>query len=221
MKDHTKHRAKILGTGVAGLGILFVIVGLLASKDWAEPTSTWAAIASIATVTAAVVAIWTLIALKQDSADRTRPVIVAELRAAVLTQNAELIVRNAGQSVARNVKVDFDPPLPNEGDESTAGVLTPFLQRRYSRTIPTFAPGMVMDNYYQDSDGSEEPVPDDFTVTIRYSDTRGRSFIDSYELTLGTLRDQTGSYPGNTDDKGMQRRLVKALEAIARGVGRH
>lgn len=220
MADQRGNVVKVAGAAVVGLGALLSVVGGLASSRWADPTTTWTALASIATVTAAVVAIWTLIALKQDSADRTRPVIVAELKAAVLTKNAELHISNMGQSVARSVRVEFDPPLPTPQGENP-GVLTPFLQRRYSRVIPTFAPGMLMDNYYQDAEDKEEPVPDDFTVTIRYSDTRGREYIDSYDLTMNTLRDQTRSYPSNTDERGMQRRFMRALESIARGVGQH
>lgn len=220
MRDRTGNVVAVTGAGVIGLGGLLSIVGLLAASRWADPTTTWTALASIATVAAAVVAIWTLIALKQDSADRTRPVIVAELKAAVLTTDAELHISNMGQSVARNVRVEFDPPLPTPADEN-AGVLTPFLQRRYSRTIPTFAPGMVMDNYYQDAEENKEPVPDDFTVTVGYSDTHGREYFDSYDLTINTLRDQTRSYPSNTDERGMQRRFIRALESIARGVGQH
>ncbi|MCF6386543.1 hypothetical protein L2K20_06130 [Mycobacterium sp. MBM] len=196
------------------------VVGLLDSRGLADPVTSWAAFGAIATVATAVVAIWTLIALKQDSADRTRPVIVAELRHAVLSRYSEFLVRNVGQSVARNVRVEFDPPLPGP-DSAVPGVLTPFLQRRYSRVIPTFAPGMVMDNYYQDAEDPSEPLPEDFAVRISYSDGHGREFVDTYELTLGTLNDQTAGYPSNDDERGMQRRVAKALEAIARGVGRH
>ncbi|BBZ09678.1 hypothetical protein MDOR_38470 [Mycolicibacterium doricum] len=78
-----------------------------------------------------------------------------------------------------------------------------------------------MKSDYQDAEDRDEPVPDDFSITFRYSDMRGRRYEDTYELSLSTLLDQTGSYPANTDDNGMRRRLVKALEAIARGVGRH
>lgn len=208
----------------AGAGALVGVsgaVGVLATTHLAEPTTTWTALGAIATATAAVVAIWTLIALKQDSADRTRPVIVAELRAAVLTRNCELIIRNAGQSVARDVSVEFDPPLPVLEGKEAMDKVTPYLQRRYSRTIPSFAPGQVMDNIYQEAADSTEPVPDNFTVTIRYKDMHSRNFTDSYVLSVDTLRDQTGAYPSNTDDKGIQRRLVNAIEAIARGVGRH
>lgn len=77
---------KVVAGSVGGLGVLFSLVGLLASNRWADPTTTWAAMASIATVAAAVVAIWTLIALKEDSAERTRPVMVAQLMDITLSE---------------------------------------------------------------------------------------------------------------------------------------
>jgi hypothetical protein len=214
----------IASLGFSGLAGALAVVGLFDGQGWADPTTIWTALGSLATVAAAVVAIWTLVALKQDSADRTRPVVIAELNYAVLSDHAELLVRNVGPSVARNVRVDFVPPLPDPedgGSEAEVGVLTPFLQRRYSRVIPTLAPGMRLSNFYQDAEGSEEPVPDDFTVTISYSDDRGRKYVDSFELSMFTLRDQTVSRPSNSDPAGIQRRWVSALEAIARGVGRY
>ncbi|WP_100482266.1 COG1361 family protein [Mycobacteroides abscessus] len=218
-------RWKVASASVVGLGALLCIVGLLSAKGWADATTTWTAFGALATVAAAIVAIWTLVALKQDSADRTRPVILAELKPAVLTRNSELLISNVGQSVAHNVRVEFDPPLPDPadgGDEERVGVLTPFLQRRYSRTIPTWAPGMTLDNFYQGAGkNADEPVPDDFTVIAHYENAHGRRYEDRYTLSMGTIRDQSGSYPSNKDDAGMQRRWVQALEAIARGVGRH
>ncbi|MBN7388546.1 Uncharacterised protein [Mycobacteroides abscessus subsp. abscessus] len=199
---------------VVVLGAVLGLVGILGASHLASPSTTWTALAALATVAAAVVAIGTLVALRQDSADRTRPVMVAELKSAVLTKNAELLVRNTGQSVARDVVVEFDPPLPEGGD------LTPFIRRRYSKPIPTFAPGMVMDNYYQGHDDSE-PVPDECTITFCYRDSHGRRYTDSYPLTMATVRDQTGAYPSSKYEGAMEKRLTEAVEALARNFGRH
>ncbi|WP_078321960.1 hypothetical protein [Mycobacteroides chelonae] len=198
---------------VVALGAVLGIVGILGASHLASPSTTWTALAALATVAAAVVAIGTLIALRQDSTDRTRPVMVAELKPAALTQNSELLVRNTGQSVARNVVVEFDPPLPDDG------LLTPFLRRRYSKPIPTFAPGMVMDNYYQGHDDSE-PVPDECTITFRYRDSHGRTYTDSYPLTMAAVRDQSGAYPSSRYEGAMEKRLTEAVEALARNFGR-
>jgi hypothetical protein len=94
----------------------------------------WGAVEAIATVAAAAVAIITLLGLRRDSADRTRPVMVADLRPEVLSPHTSiLVVSNVGQSVAKNVKTSFNPPLPELAGPEAAGKVTPFLQRRYAR----------------------------------------------------------------------------------------
>ena len=175
---------------------------------------------SIATVTAAVVAVWTLVALRQDSLDRSRPVIIAEIRAGILSDVAELIVRNVGSTVARNVTFRFEPGLPVLEGTAAAGLGTPYLQRRYSRTVPTFGPGMEMHDVYQEANPPREPVPDEFTLTIDYDDAHGRHYTDSYDLSVLTLHDHLRVESGDDDPPDLQRRSTRALEAIARGIGR-
>ncbi|HEY8684230.1 MAG TPA: hypothetical protein VIO57_01355 [Chloroflexota bacterium] len=82
--------------------------------------------------------------------------------------------------------------------------------RYLTNTSPTTAPGRPA-----------EPVPEGFTATIDYEDDRGRRYKDSYDLTLKTFLNQTRSAPSNTDEPGMKRRLLEALETIARRVGRY
>jgi hypothetical protein len=131
-----------------------------------------------------------------------------------------LIVRNVGQSVAKNVTFKFDPELPVLEGAEAVGKTTPFLRRRYSRTFPTFGPGMLIHDTYQSSSEPFEPVPDDFTLTIDYYDVHDRQYIDSYELSAAIMRDHTYSSPGDYDEQALRRRTTRALEAIARGVGR-
>jgi hypothetical protein len=215
MADSTKGVVGVVSLGAVGIGSLFAITGFLAARQWATPTTTWTAMGSIATVAAAVVAIWTLVALRQDSRDRTRPVIIAEICAAVLSNVGELIVRNVGPSVAKNVTFKFDPELPTSG-----GIVAPYLQRRYSRTIRIFGPGMMIHDVYQYAREPREPVPDEFTLTINYDDMRGRHYTDSYELSVVTLQDHIRTNPSGDDESTLQRRTTEAVEAIARGVGR-
>ena len=166
-----------------------------------------------------LVAILTFLSLKRDSIDRTRPVIAVDLRPVVLSHGTcELTVQNVGQSVAKDVRITFDPPITE-----TMGQIAAFLARRYGRTIPTMTPGRRLTNIYAHSvgDGSgdlDEAVPKEFTVKAQYADSHGRSYEDSYALSLEVLNNQTTSSPSNTDPKGLQRRWVKALEAIAQGV---
>jgi hypothetical protein len=185
----------------------------------------WSAVGALATVAAAVVAIVTLLALRKDSRDRTRPMMGAFLRPDVLTNGvSELVIKNYGPTAATRVRVTFDPPLPKLEGTDADEQSTPFLQRRYAHEIPTIAPGMELANIYQTFQGDMcyEPLPNDFTIHFSYSDALGdHAYAESYALSVETLRNATGSYPSNTDDKGMRRRKVKALEAIARGIGRH
>jgi hypothetical protein len=220
VSDPTKGVVKTVSFGAVGFGTLLAVTGFLASRHWATPTTTWTAMGSIATVTAATVAIWTLVALRRDSRDRTRPVMIAEIRPGVLSDVAELIVRNVGPSVAKNVTFKFDPELPVLEGAEAAGMTTPYLQRRYSRTIPTFGPGMTMYDVYQSSGEPFEPVPEEFSLTINYFDMHDQEYTDSYELSVITLRDHIYTRPGDTDDEAMRRRVAEAVEAVARGVGR-
>ncbi|MFT3716476.1 MAG: hypothetical protein QM774_11160 [Gordonia sp. (in: high G+C Gram-positive bacteria)] len=183
----------------------------------------WTAVGAIATAIAALVAIWTLFALRADSKDRTRPIVVATLQPSILTRNYEFHVANLGQSVAKKVKVTFEPPLPllpGSLDDNIDQFATWSLQRRYARVIPTLAPGQVLDNLYQDARDKDEPVPDSFAVVVTYIDDRNRKYVDTYELSTEVLSLQTGSYPSTDSDTGRQKRLVAAIESIARGIGR-
>src|SRR5690348_15692234 len=72
-----------------------------------------AAVSAAATVVTAVIAGVALRSTARDSRDRTRPLLVAELRRSTLgTATQDLVIKNCGASVARNVNVLFDPPLP-------------------------------------------------------------------------------------------------------------
>lgn len=179
----------------------------------------WAGVTAVAAVVTGGVAIATLAALRRDSTDRTRPVVSAELLPVVLSHGtSELVIQNVGQSVAKNVNVTFDPPLSRD-----MGQMTAFLVNRYEKKIPTMGPKRRLSNVYSHwrGDGSHEtaePVPYAFTVKIAYQDSRGRNYEDSYDLTLDALRNETTSSPSNTDEAGMRRRLVNAVEEIARGV---
>jgi hypothetical protein len=67
---------------------------------------------AITVVITSLVAIASLLALRADSRDRSRPVIGAELLPIILSHGtSELVVQNIGASVAKNIRVEFDPPI--------------------------------------------------------------------------------------------------------------
>lgn len=192
----------------------------------------WTGVGAVAAVVTGIVAIWTLIALRHDSADRTRPMISAEMRPVLLVESPPrraLVLRNGGATPARNAKVTFDPPLPDlDFEPGGKGQWTYFLRRRYSALIATWPPGMELSNLYflgtTGPDGknwvNEEPLPTEFTVVVAYEDARGRSYSDRYVLDDEVWSDESTSRPsGGTADE-LRKREIRAVETIARGVGR-
>jgi len=130
-----------------------------------------------------------------------------------------LVIKNAGQSVARDVEVSFRPPLPDyeTTDDGQPGVVAPFLRRRYGTPIAMIAPGHTLKNVYSyiaaGIDDNVEPVPDQVTILVRYNDDHGRVYKDSFPLNRKLLGLDTQTNPGDSNDP--VKRQNKALEAIA------
>lgn len=188
----------------------------------------WTAVGAIAAVAASIVAIITLLALRRDSADRTRPMMTAELKSILLVTvpHRSLVLRNVGATTARQVTVEFDPALPPPDSNGPEGLMTPILARRYASSISTWPPGMALSNIYfageQQPDGTwanREPLPDQFTVTINYKDEHGRAYSDNYTLDDSIVRLESFAEPGSWDEKTTRKREVRAFEELARQVG--
>ncbi len=188
----------------------------------------WSGVSGVATAIAAAVAVFTLNALRQDSTDRSRPVMTASLQRTPLTKGStELVVRNEGAGVARNVRVTFDPPLPELEGAAAEGKVTPFLTNRYRQPVRTITPRMRLSNlYYLGVPGeagrykNAEPLPDQVEVQFEYEDVRGRSYSDSYSLDIAAIRFETWTGPSNRDEAGQRRRELNAMETIARALHR-
>src|SRR5665811_1804934 len=127
------------------------------SFDWLSDFFDWwttqrvAAVAAVvaagAAVTAATSGVRTLGQNRRDSKARSRPMVAAELREVQYVKGTQiLVVRNYGPSIARNVRVSFDPEIPDPEDPSTS--MTPFLKRRYANALPVLTPGVELDNIY-------------------------------------------------------------------------
>jgi hypothetical protein len=185
----------------------------------AQISAFWAGVTGITAVGTGIVAVVSLLSLRRDSRDRSRPVLSAELLPLTLSQGTcELVVQNVGRSVAKNIRLTFEPPITED-----MGIIAGYLARRYSHVIPTMGPGRRLTNIYGNwrgdgSDELDESIPKEVTAIFMYQDSHERAYEDRYDLTVQTLRNQTSSFPSSTDEKGMRKREVRALEAIARGV---
>ena len=106
-----------------------------------------------------------------------------------------LVVKNYGPTIARNVKVTFDPVIP---DDPEAKILS-FRTARYAKPIPTLTPGMELDGvwYMLTLNGAQlvpaEPTPDPCTVTITYESSDGTPYTDTFVLDVSIIANRTWS----------------------------
>lgn len=178
----------------------------------------WSAVESIATVAAAVVAIITLIALRADSADRTRPVVVADLEhppAVYGNQGLDLVIRNTGATAARDLTVTFDPD-PLIIDET--GQKKPRDPQQAQQLVKRFAHPIAVlpsrrrlrTNYFwsrpdpSDPTGNKarngNPVPDSFSVKLSYRGRGRKVFTDQFDLDVWDFEDSR-MYDGSSPEK--------------------
>lgn len=146
----------------------------------------FAGVSGVAAIVTASIAGWALVQASHDSKERSRPVVVAELRHAGVKGSQSLVIRNYGLTVARDVQITFDPQLP-KGDSHPASKI---IRERYRRPIPTMPPGMELKNIYligTPGPGPNfvpaEPIPEQVTIVICYKSANSKdSYVDSYLL---------------------------------------
>ncbi|HEY9264220.1 MAG TPA: hypothetical protein VIQ11_06420 [Mycobacterium sp.] len=152
----------------------------------------WTAVESLATVVAAIVAVITLLGLRADSQERTRPLVTAGLeRPPTVGENTglDLVLRNNGATAARDVRVELGPqPLIIEEDPEKVKDLrkreaAQWLVDYFAQPITTLPAGRrIRANYYWVEDDPADrnkrrnahPLPDQFTVKISYREQESR-----------------------------------------------
>lgn len=175
----------------------------------------------IAAVVTAVIAVAALRSTARDSRDRSRPVVVPEF---VMAENSDstidLRLRNYGQTVADDLRVSFDPPLPQV--LASERLVTRFLIQRYDRTIAHLSPGQEFRNIWWigEAKGGEmlrnvEPTPDRVRVTVTNRGTVRKPYRETYtldveDITLETYSTSSSSFPGRLES------IDRSLKALSR-----
>ena len=188
-----------------------------------DPTWITAGAVSAGVIVALLTAAVGLSQLKQvraDSRERSRPMMAAELRKAPYTPGTQLLViRNYGPSIARNVKVTFDPPIPDPAPERAPQSVSPLVTRRYAEPIPVIAPDVELSNIWfsgihDHANGWEnfEPTPDRFTVTITYDGPDGTNYVDPFPLDTDLINKHTYV----SDSRDPENRLKEAVKSLAK-----
>ncbi|MFC0627458.1 hypothetical protein [Kribbella deserti] len=160
---------------------------------------------------------------RTDSQARSRPMVAAELRQPPYVQGSMmLVIKNYGPSIARNIRVTFDPEIPDPDDPKTS--IVPPLKRRYSKPIPVLTPGMELDNlYYVGEPGAggkfanSEGTPLQITVRFDYEGDDGSEYSDTFPLDCDLLSARTYIESSKSPDS-QRKRMVAALETIAKKI---
>lgn len=176
-------------------------------------------IAAIAAASASAVGIQTLRRNRRDSQSRSRPMVGAELRRDEYADGmCHLIIRNYGQSVARNVKITFDPPLPETDDETT---MIPFIKKRYASQIPTLMPGTELSNIWPYDSDDDNGMPERTTVIIESvsADTnllgKPDKYRDEFILDMNIIKQHTYVTTTASPD-GRLKTISESLKLIAK-----
>jgi hypothetical protein len=184
----------------------------------AEIAAGAACAAALAGWVAAINASRTLARQRRDSRERSRPMVAAELRDQPYASATQaLVIRNLGPTIARNVRITFDPEIPDPVDPKQS--VTPFLKRRYAAPIPVLTPGMELDNIWFSGEPSSsgwsntEPMPDTCTVRIAYDAPDGTRYDDEFPIDVGVIRDRT-YVTSSGDPVEIAKGILKTLKGI-------
>jgi hypothetical protein len=163
----------------------------------------------------------TLRRVRDDSRERSRPFVVAKLRDVPYADATQsLVVQNVGASVARDLRVTFEPPIADPAGSDGNAELARYLLRRYERPISVLAPGDELDNLYYSGEpghpGYENDLgfPETVTVRVAYEGPDKHRYEDRFPLDVGLIRHRTyTASPGSPDE--VAKRTAKAVESIA------
>jgi hypothetical protein len=177
--------------------------------SWTDIVGTAIAAATLFVIASAAIIAWRqLREARRLRRERNRPFVVVDFEREKATRGIKLKVTNIGTSMARNIRIDFTPPL-----KSSTSPPVPFSELKMFREgIPTLPPGKVIETLFDVSVlrwPRREELPDVYEARVTYTDDTGkRPFNDSMTLDLGVYWNLTW-----VDRKDMHD-LVKRLEEI-------
>lgn len=164
---------------------------LLAASDPNVTIAQWTIVAGSAAALTGLVAIVTLVHAGRDSRERTRPVVLVEYRVPPHAYRAlELVVRNAGVSMARHLTVSFDPPLEEREDDD---LIRRSILDRYGLGIPALGPGQELTNIvtFDSEDDDKSDLPAKLKVKVVYRRGRWRWYEDVFPLVADVYKYHT------------------------------
>jgi hypothetical protein len=140
---------------------------------------------------------------------QTRPFVIIDLGSSAHTL-FDLVVKNIGPTLARDVRFEFDPPI-----RSTDGDLDPNKLKMFREGISTLAPGKEIRTLFERGPARHKSdLPDTYEVTVAYTDQTGkRAYEEKIDLDFGIYWDRQTVSRRDVHD------LYKQLETIANEIG--
>ncbi|MFL1596225.1 hypothetical protein NQ854_25365 [Rhodococcus ruber] len=196
--------------------------GILASDKtdlvtaWATVVGSGAAVSTaLIALVAAIIALRQLKASRDESKERSRPMVGVDLRPSRYAYT-DFVVRNYGPSAAYNVKLSVDPPF-----EQMSGDLRDFgrhITRRYEHPIPTLMGGSELTNVIASLSLGDQPQVGNerFTVKVTYGDMpdRTNTYTDQYIFDPAVIALETKA-TSNRDPEVSLGKLAKAMDSMA------
>lgn len=139
---------------------------------------------------------------------QTRPFVVIDLDSSVHTA-FDLVVKNIGPTLARDVRFEFDPPIRSTDDD-----LDPSKIKMFREGISTLAPGKEIRTLFENGPARyKSDLPDTYEVTVTYTDQTGkRDYEEKIDLDFGLYWDRLTTTRRDVHDVHNQ------LETIAKEI---
>lgn len=140
---------------------------------------------------------------------QTRPFVVIDLGSSAHTF-FDLVVKNIGPTLARDVRFEFEPPI-----RSTDVDLDPHKIKMFREGISTLAPGKEIRTLFENGPARHKSdLPDIYEVTVTYIDQTGkRNYKETIDLDFGLYWGRRTVTRHDVHD------LYKQLETIAKEIG--
>jgi hypothetical protein len=139
---------------------------------------------------------------------QTRPFVVLDLDFSVRPL-FDLVVKNIGPTLARNINFEFEPPIRSTDDD-----LDPMKLKMFSEGISTLAPGKELRTLFENGPSRHKSdLPDTYQVTVRYTDQSGkRLYVEKIDLDFGIYWDRLFHDRRDVHD------IYRQLETIAKEI---
>lgn len=161
-------------------------------SEWLSWTAQeWQAFGTVGTfivaLSAALAAFWQVDEARKLRREQSQPNVVVYFELSRgSTMHLDLVVRNLGQTVARDVRIDFTPELESTLDDSrTERGSAPFLKEG----IPTLPPNMEYRMLFEDGPArfSRDDLPKRYRALVTFSAHYSKPKPEAYILDLSTF----------------------------------